>query len=964
MGALRAGALTGLMNQSSAQVIDGSLKFDKSKSQYLQRTPGSAGNRSVYTGSVWVKRTAFAPENNSNSNAFNYTIFSAGTNSANNIDNIKFYKNAGTDDANKIEYSSYTGSYQYLIYTDAKYRDPNGWYNVVWNYDGTTSRLYVNGEQITSFDTNTQNGGSSGHFNNNVSHVIGHSPDQLYDMEYNGYMSQFYWIDGLSLGPGYFGFTDPLTGTWRPKRFRAEGTTVNDGTVWSSFLTGARTDGTNEADDAFDGSLTTKAGTSGTGASAQLTFTSPKPIHYSSGVRVYVYWGSANDVTMRLDGGASITVPGNTWTYLDQGTGSFKTLTVNGVSNSAELSAIEVDGVIMQDSTTTNLDFGTNGFYLPMDGNSPIGQDKSGKGNNWTENNFSGTSINPDIVKDSPSGAVSGGRAQTGITTTSSAPANYCTLNPLFPNPNGNTLTDGNLKQTTTSGNGGYRATTLIPETGSWYWEVKKEGADSTGIIGIAEESVGPGSNVNGTGAYSWYIAGPRKQTSGVDASYGSSVGQGDIIGVAYNADIRELRFYLNGADQGVAFGPSTSPTISEGRYFPGFSAGSSSSTFSYSVNFGQKPFKYAPPQGYLPLNSASVRPETVLARPDQFVGVTTYTGTGSARSVITGVKADLILVKDRDNTRHWGLYDTIRGVNKVLYTSDTSISSNTVTDLESFNENGFSFISDDRGNGSGIGYVAYSWRAGGKEGTFNIDDVSYASAAAAGLDGGSVTPTAATIGTKQGFAIIKADPDQSAATISHGLGRKPAFIISKPLGSTLDWNIFHQSLGTSEFLRFTTAGDQTVSGYWGSAMTTTTFGVAAGNNGNNQDNPLYYVWADVPGLQKFGKYIGNNSADGPFIETGMRPAVVLFKKSSGDGDPWLIYDGARNKNNPASERLFVNNYEKESSSNVYAIDILSNGFKIRTSDTSWNASGATFVYAAWAEAPASNLFGGQSTAR
>ena len=68
MGGFRAGGLTGLMNQPSAQVIDGSLKFDKSKSQYLQRTPGSAGNRSVYTGSAWVKRTAFAPENNSNSN--------------------------------------------------------------------------------------------------------------------------------------------------------------------------------------------------------------------------------------------------------------------------------------------------------------------------------------------------------------------------------------------------------------------------------------------------------------------------------------------------------------------------------------------------------------------------------------------------------------------------------------------------------------------------------------------------------------------------------------------------------------------------------------------------------------------------------------------------------------------------------------------------------------------------------
>ena len=154
------GGVIGLQTPSTAQTIDGCLRFDNSKEHALKRTPGSAGDRDNYTGSVWIKRTAFAPENNSNSNAENYTIFTAGTNSGNNIDLIKYYKNAGTDDANKIEYASYIGSYQYHIMTDAKYRDPTAWHHVVWNYDGTTSKLYVNGEQITIFDTNTQNGGS------------------------------------------------------------------------------------------------------------------------------------------------------------------------------------------------------------------------------------------------------------------------------------------------------------------------------------------------------------------------------------------------------------------------------------------------------------------------------------------------------------------------------------------------------------------------------------------------------------------------------------------------------------------------------------------------------------------------------------------------------------------------------------------------------------------------------------
>ncbi len=80
MGILRAGALAGLKNQPTAQIIAGSLKFQKSLGTNLRRTPGSAGDRDNYTGSVWIKRTQFAPDDTANSNANNHIIFSAGTN--------------------------------------------------------------------------------------------------------------------------------------------------------------------------------------------------------------------------------------------------------------------------------------------------------------------------------------------------------------------------------------------------------------------------------------------------------------------------------------------------------------------------------------------------------------------------------------------------------------------------------------------------------------------------------------------------------------------------------------------------------------------------------------------------------------------------------------------------------------------------------------------------------------------
>ena len=120
----------------------------------------------------------------------------------------------------------------------------------------------------------------------------------------------------------------------------------------------------------------------------------------------------------------------NVWVTVDLGS-KFKSLqSFRIANNNIYVGGFIIDGVVVKDSTTENLSFGTNGFYLPMENQDDFEKDKSGNGNDFTKYNFSGTSIDPDVLKDSPSGAVSGGRAQTGITTTSSAPANYATLNP------------------------------------------------------------------------------------------------------------------------------------------------------------------------------------------------------------------------------------------------------------------------------------------------------------------------------------------------------------------------------------------------------------------------------------------------------------------------------------------------------------------------------------------------------
>ena len=155
----------------------------------------------------------------------------------------------------------------------------------------------------------------------------------------------------------------------------------------------------------------------------------------------------------------------------------------------------------------------------------------------------------------------------------------------------------------------------------------------------------------------------------------------------------------------------------------------------------------------------------------------------------------------------------------------------------------------------------------------------------------------------------------------------------------------------------------------WASTdMTSTVISDTASGHWGTSQKMLYYAWTDIPGLQKFGSYSGNGTADnGPFVELGFRPAVILIKRttSGSGGFNWTINDSERGKYNPNGTAVFPNLSNQESTNDEYEIDFLSNGFKPRCSTPdSINVSGQTYIYAAWAEAPTFNLYGAQSNAR
>ena len=248
----------------------------------------------------------------------------------------------------------------------------------------------MNGSLVTSYTSQGDPGQDANTgINAAVEHVLGTGAGSTYSSAntygFDGSMSQCYFIDGLALGPGYFGFTYPLTNTWRPRKFKAEGTTVNDGTVWSSLasVSSGSFQGSYPATNAFNCTLTSGNRANGyvNGSSIDLDF-SGKNIFVKNDIAI---WSGKSSIRYSINGGEYV--------YYNDGVEKWKTIPFSGRLTSLKIkqgsdseqpgfSGLAVDGVTMVNSTTTNLNFGTNGFYLPMDGNSPIGEDKSGGGNN------------------------------------------------------------------------------------------------------------------------------------------------------------------------------------------------------------------------------------------------------------------------------------------------------------------------------------------------------------------------------------------------------------------------------------------------------------------------------------------------------------------------------------------------------------------------------------------------------
>jgi hypothetical protein len=154
------------------------------------------------------------------------------------------------------------------------------------------------------------------------------------------------------------------------------------------------------------------------------------------------------------------------------------------------------------------------------------------------------------------------------------------------------------------------------------------------------------------------------------------------------------------------------------------------------------------------------------------------------------------------------------------------------------------------------------------------------------------------------------------------------------------------------------TNASATAATVWNSTTPTSTVFSLGANGGVNASgvNFVAYCFAPVAGYSAFGSYTGNLNADGPFAYTGFRPKFIMWKRSDSTGD-WIIFDTARDTYNYAQNQLIPNTSGAEAvtGGGFVRIDFLSNGFKIRSTDSYVNASGGTYIYMAFAEHPFKN---------
>ena len=572
---------------------------------------------------------------------------------------------------------------------------------------------------------------------------------------------------------------------------------------------------------------------------------------------------------------------------------------------------------------------------------------------------------------------------------------NFCTLNPL---DSGATLINGNLTMSHTTSAFRTAFGTLGVSSGKWYFESRQINTTSGNAFPLGVQRISEGLNNKvwttyvGNSystygySYSMYSKGSGDTSEKIHNNSFVSMSditagvEGDIYQIALDLDNSKIWFGKNNTwhNSGDPGGNSneTYSSVPVGTWCSAISTHLNTNDI-FTHNYGQDStfggvrtaggnadgngfgdFVYAPPTGFLAICtgnlpiSADIDPaQTSDDIPQKQFNAITWTGDGTTGRAISGLgfSPDLIWFKDRTQAFSHRIYDTSRGIasngGKRLFSNNSNAETDQTSgqDISAVGADGFTLGASDANytNYNTDGNVAWCWRANG--GTTSSDD------------SGDITVTRQTNDAAKFSILTYTGSGTDGQTVAHGLGVEPDFIIATPRNSAGSNRVvwirgFTLNGSSSEFLKLNTNDAVAQSGQ---IITVSSSTIGVGGNANlSGKNQLLYAWANVEGMQRFGKYIGNGNEDGPFIYTGFRPRLLVIKGISATNN-WMVFDTARETFNPIDKNLHWDTSDAEATEDYRDLDILSNGFKIRSDNGTLNhPSGDEYIFMAWGDVP------------
>ena len=625
-----------------------------------------------------------------------------------------------------------------------------------------------------------------------------------------------------------------------------------------------------------------------------------------------------------------------------------------------------------------SLTYGTNGFRLQFlatgtsADSSGIGADTSGQGNHFALTSLAAG----DVVLDNPEN-------------------NFATLNLL--DKSGGTFTEGNLRYDTSSWDMA-TGTVLLP-SGKWYYEVRVDAynasanAFSVGIIqtnkirgsgnsyywshsswSTSSQGYLYGVNVNGTTEYKISAGSATSLSSHPDIVQGSVIG----IFIDLESDTTSIKYNIDG---GTPFELFTS--MQDVDYTIGVSDYLAQLTFNFGQDStfvgqetaggntdgnGKGDFHTALPSGhtdYLAICSANlpdptIGPQTSTQADDHF-NTFLYTGTNATnRNIATNTfTPDWVWLKSRSQADNHVVVDVLRknGSNfPNMHPNTTDAEANDTP--PKIITNGIQ-VSEGLYDNNNVNFVAWTWKAGGDPddvtGNFIKDGVAFTPTQ------GTIDTTKMSVNTTSGFSIVTYTANNNTkGTVTHGLNSAPNLVIIKNRDTSPNgqWVIGQDQNGFTGQLYFNNGGPfgSNSGSFDNTAPTNAVVTVNTDNTVNEgTDGFVMYSFHNVEGFSKIGSYIGNNSTDGTFVHTGFRVAFLMLVRTSDSGSFQLL-DNKRNTFNPTDIYLYVPGSGTENDGSTLSpainVDFLSNGFKLRTTESVYNSNGGTFLYMAFATQP------------